>query len=185
MKNFEDQAAAWDAAVAGVGVPADATDNSLDVVIGLLERQLDRAITAIKSNDDKAALVIPAIGAIAAISGSNVRSDIASQGALAILGGTAAGGGVAAIIASIVALRPQSLSNGVVAVQAVRGSLAPSLVGKVNYMKSLGFAVSSAERLVVAKAFWVNWAFRIGAIGVVALTLFTAFGGFAASTGGK
>lgn len=182
VSSYADSAKAWDRDVAGVVVPTT-SDNSLDVVTALLEKQLDRAMAAIKTNDDKAALAIPSVGVLAGIVGSNVRSDIGSHQGLAALGAAAALAAVIAICLAIVALRPQSLSNGPLALLAVRGVSEPSDAGKLNYLKALGFAVQSAEDLVLVKALWVNWAFRVGAVGVVLLTVFVALGGFAPNGG--
>ena len=183
MASYEVLLEDWKSKVGGIPVPH--RSNSLDLVIKVLEKQLDRASAAIKSNDDKAALVIPGVAAITGIVGSNVRSDIASQTDLAILGLAAASAAVAAVCLAVYALRPQQLGNGVLPLMALRGVGAPSSVGKLAYAKSLGWAVESAEALSRAKGFAVNWAFRCGAVGVLLLTLFTVFGGFAAQGGSK
>jgi hypothetical protein len=173
---FEERAAAWDDAVRGVKAPGD--DNSLDVAIDALQRQLDRAIAGIKVNDDKAGLVIPAVGVLAAVVGSNVRPDISAHQVLAVVGLGAALGALGAILCALIALNPKSLSNGPVALRAVKGVAAPARAGKLNYLKSLGFAVQESEDVILKKAFWVQWGFRIGAVGVL-LTVFAAGGGFA------
>jgi hypothetical protein len=54
LTSFEERAREWDTAVSGLLVPGP--DNSQDVVIALLEKQLVRATATIKLNDDKAAL---------------------------------------------------------------------------------------------------------------------------------
>jgi hypothetical protein len=168
-----------------VSIPVPGPDNSLDVVISALEKQLDRAVAAVKANDDKAGLVIPAVGVLAGIVGSNVRAEVGSQLVLALLGLATAAAGVVAIVLAVGAMRPQSYSNGPVALSAVAGVGEPANLGKLHYAEALGFAVSSAEDLAVVKAFWVQWAFRVGGAGVVVLTLFAALGGFASGGTGK
>ena len=129
--------------------------------------------------------MIPAVGVLAGVVGSNVRTDIGSQQGLALLGLAAAVAGVLAIVLALVAMRPQSYSNGPLALSAVTGVGEPAANGKLHYAEALGFAVQSAEDLAVVKAFWVQWAFRVGGVGVVVLTVFAALGGFAPGGGGK
>ncbi len=183
MSTYLERARAWDAAVTGLAVPGPET--SVDVVTSVLEKQLDRAVAGIKLNDDKAAVIIPAVGVISGVVGSNVRPDIAAQPILAVLGLGAALAGVAGIVLAILALSPKSYSNGPLALEAVKGAGAPLASGKLAYLKALGFAVQSAEDLVTVKAFWVQWALRVGAVGVVAITVFAALGGFVAGGTGK
>jgi hypothetical protein len=183
MASYRELLEEWKSKVGGISIPG--ADNSLDLVISVLEKQLDRASAAIKSLDDKASLVIPGVAAIAGIVGSNVRTDIASQTWLAIMGAATGVAAVAAVCMAVYALRPQQLGNGVLPLQAVRGVGIPEAAGKLAYAKSLGWAVESAEALTLRKAFAVNWAFRIGAAGVLLLTLFIAFGGLAAQGGSK
>ena len=183
MASYDELLEDWKSKVKGIPVPQGS--NSLNLVITVLEKQLDRATAAIKSNDDKAGLVIPGVAAITGVVGSNVRPDIASQTGLAIVGLAAAIAAVAAVCLAVYALRPQQLGNGVLPLQALRGTGASRSAGKLAYAKSLGWAVESAEALSRAKGFAVNWAFRIGAVGVLLLTVFTVFGGFAVQGGSK
>jgi hypothetical protein len=169
----------WDDDVKGIAVPVDGEDDSLDLVIDLLEKQLDRAVASVKVNDDKAALVIPAVGVMVGIVGTNVRADLLLHPWLASVGFGTGVSAVAAIVLAILALRPQEFSNGVEAGRVVRAVGLPTKRGKLAYAKSLGFTVQSTERLAIVKATSVMWAFRVGATGVVLLTLFVMLGGFA------
>ena len=176
MGTYADRAKAWDAAVAGMTPPGPGS--SVDIVTSVLESQLDRAVSAIKLNDDKASIIIPAVGAISGVVGSNVRPDIVNNPILALLGLGVGLAAVGAIVLAVMALSPKTHSNGPVALQAVQGAGVPLAVGKLAYLKALGFAVQSAEDLVTVKAFWVQWAFRLGAAGVITLTVFAGLGGF-------
>jgi hypothetical protein len=180
--NYKDEASKWDAAVADVVVPRDAA--TLPLIIELLEKQLDRALQSVKNIDDKATLIVPGIGVIAGITGTNVRRDIGQQPELIALGALAGLGAVLAVLLAVVAVYPRSYDNGPNALLVVQGSDVTVEEAGLGYVKALGFAVRAAEALNQQKAAYLNWALRVAGIAIVFLTAFVGLGGFRAGGSG-
>jgi len=81
--------------------PAPQGKGSNDPVIDGMHRQIERALAAGKTSEDKAALVIPAIGVIAGITGSQISPSAAGNCILITVGLGAATGAIGAACASI------------------------------------------------------------------------------------
>lgn len=130
-----------------------------------------------RSVEDRAALVIPAIGVIVGIVGTNVSSQVKhNAGLMALLVGLAVSA-VGAVLLAILAMAPRSHSNGPSPDRAVKGISEDLTSARVNYVKSLGFAVYSEGARVNAKALWLNWSLRVLGFGILLLLLFAGLGG--------
>ena len=177
VRPFEERASDWDDAVAAEPT-ADPVEDTTQFVIDRLEAQFARATKSIASLDTKAALVIPAIGIGASIVGANLPDDLLAEPwhlmGLGLVMLVATG---AAAVSAVVSLIPVSRSNGPLPIRAVRGAREPLQDARWHYVRSLGFAVHTAEEAVVAKGYYLNWALRFGGVAVVSLILFIALGG--------
>jgi tetrahydromethanopterin S-methyltransferase subunit F len=164
----------WKAAAAPLAAPqADTTE----FVRMLLEAQLGRASASVKSIEDRAGLVIPAIGVVAGLFGADVSRRVGENAGLFWLAVGVAASAIISMLLALAALAPRSRSNGPPAQRAVQGTAEPLETARINYVKSLGFAVHSEEERVIAKATFLNWSIRVLVIGVILWTVFAALGG--------
>lgn len=143
----------------------------------LLEAQLKRASAAVSSTENKAALVIPAIGVIAGIVGADVSPAVEESPWLQGLGLLAMACGLVAGVLAVVALAPRSHSNGPPSERAVRGTVEELPLARINYVKSLGFAVYAEENRLIDKSTLLTWSLSAFGVGVLFLTIFAAVGG--------
>lgn len=138
---------------------------------------MERASAATRNVETKAALVIPAIGVIVGIVGSDVSSRVQSNGLILGLGLLLVLAAIATIVLAILALAPRMHSSGPPAERAVKGIVEEADYARVNYVKSLGFAVHSEENRANDKATLLKWSLTSFGVGVLFLLLFAGFGG--------
>jgi hypothetical protein len=168
-----DPSAAWDKKMEGVPIANAAT---APFVIDALEAQLDRALSASKSTDDKAALVIPAIGLIVGIVAPGVKVGLDGIAMWFAIGAAACG--IISGLLAVGALAPWwKRSNGPDPERAVRGAAEPVETARSNYLRSLGFAVASTTDQVWKKSFVLNASLTVAAAGIVLVILLAAAGG--------
>ena len=175
-EEFDARARAWDGEVEK---PRPKTDQAtVDFLLGALKDQLERSNAAVAAMDNKAALVVPAVGVVATLVGSDIVPDLASRPvALAALV-LASLCGAASIALAIRVLAPWSTrSVGPDPLRLVRGAGDSVLAAKLGVLNSLGFAVQTAVETVMEKGLYLTWSMRMGALGVIALVVFMAFGG--------
>jgi hypothetical protein len=174
MVTYSERVRRWDAAVAGISIPDPETGQ---LSISVLEAQLERAVDVVRAADDKAALVIPAIGIVAGLIGSPRAIDPASEPLLTGVGIGAAVCGIAAALFAVLTLLPRERSIGPDPKRVVLGSDEAVANARVNYVQSLGFAVQSTQDLALVKTNYLSWAFRVAAAGITLVILFVALGG--------
>lgn len=109
--------------------------------------------------------------------GTDVSPSFRTSLLLQVLGGLALLSGITSGALAIFALAPRSHSNGPPAIRAVRGIAEELSTARVNYVKSLGFAVHSEENRSIDKSTFLKWSLISFGTGVLALTLFAALGG--------
>jgi hypothetical protein len=174
LADWNTRTATWDSAVAE---PRAAHDpGTSEFAQHVLEAQLDRAIAASRAIDDKAALVIPAIGVILSVAAPNI--DTALDRAALSFGLIAAAGAIAAAVSALFSLAPWwRLSLGPLALKVVRGTSDPPDRARSEYLKSLGFAVHSTSEQIIVKANWLSLSIVASAIGVIAFVLLVVAGG--------
>lgn len=178
-RSFKHKADEWDQSIDAEPTPKPQPE-SVKFVIGVLERQLERANTIIKHADDKAVVIIPAVGVVAGLTGDSAL--VSFEGKSWVVVGTGVGAAIAAVVAvacALISLLPRSRSNGPLAIRVVRGVSSEVQDARWHYVRSLGFAVQTAEEEAVKKGGWINRAFRTSAVGVLLLATFIGTGGLA------
>lgn len=172
--DYAEQRAWWKVAATPPG-PSNA--DTTQFVQTLLEAQLARASASVKSLEDRAALVIPAIGVVAALFGAEVSNRLDKNIGLLALGLMVGACAIASMLLALGALAPRSRSNGPPPHRAVQGTSEELEAARLNYVKSLGFAVHSEEERVLAKATFLNWSIRVFVLGAILWIAFAAMGG--------
>jgi hypothetical protein len=182
LGNYEQERTNWNQAVAGITVPG--TKDTADFLIAGLEKQLDRAVAAVSANETKASLIIPAIGAIVGITGVKLNTErLADPLLIAITALGVLAGAVAVVLAALV-LSGRSRSNGPDPIRIVKGVGLAEEKARLNYIKSLGFAVQSSQQASNAKSFYLNWSLRALAVSVILIVILAGLGGFEAPAAG-
>ena len=177
-ENYKDRTDEWDAEM--TGIPDSGEVASLDAINANLKDKLERANGAVKVLDDKAALVIPAIGAIAAITGSQISAKVQDNWYLIALGVAAALCAVSAIGFALSCLKPRDHDNGADALVLLQLAHDPDPALKMKIAKSMGFASVTTEYMTLQKAWHLQASMMFGGVGVILLTAFVALGGMAA-----
>lgn len=168
----------WRDAVSGVAKPGRGAP--VEFVIGVLETQLVRANAAIKANEDKAALVIPAIGVIVGVTGAKLTTARLDNAGLNLLITAIVVLGVLAVASAILCLSPASRSNGPEPSLAMAGVHDTPAEARFHYLDALGFAVYSTQQVGNRKAHYLNWSLRCLGLAVLLTVVLAGFGGFQA-----
>ncbi len=158
--------------------PRPALKETTIVLQDLLEKQLDRATSAVAAIDTKAALVIPSVGVITTVVVGHVAD--ATRDSLLLTGVLAGVVALAtlAVLLSLLCLAPSwQRSNGPQPLPVVLASGEDELRVRLGYVNQLGFAVQTAEMTANAKAQILNWGIRAGALGTILLVVDLALGG--------
>ena len=172
--DYEEQRRWWRTAAAPEGKSLPETTVFVQRV---LEAQLERARAAVRSIETKAALVIPAIGVVVGIVGSEVSSSVSKLPLLLTLWTLVVLAGISAVVLAVLALWPRTRSNGPPAQRAVKGIVEEEEAARVNYVKSLGFAVHSEEESANDKGTLLKWSLTSFGAGVLLLLVFAGLGG--------
>jgi hypothetical protein len=175
LGSWDQRVAAWDARV---NVPRRAYPETARLIVDALSGQLDRTNGAIEHMDSKAALVIPGVAAAAGLIGTSVKGAALSNLVVLALLVAICLAAIFSVLFSLVCLGPfYRRSNGAIPLDLTLATGDDPLVARVRLANSLGFAVDRAEEVLIVKGFWLEWAMRLIAVGVLALLVFVILGG--------
>ncbi len=175
LPSLDERKRVWDEATAKDRL---ADPKTTRLIQRALESQLTRSREALKNLDDKASLVIPGVGIVGGVVGTNVHRATLSDGfALALFGGVLVSA-VLAVLFSLYALAPDYvLANGPDPERFVVATGELPIAERVRLVNDLGFAVKTTQDAVNEKALWLNFSMRAAGIGVGMLLVFIAVGG--------
>lgn len=156
---------------------APPVEENLQLAVTTLETLLGRLLAARQQLDTKAALIIPAIGAVGGIAADRAAPN--PSGLALWLGGAAIGLAVVAVLYAIGAVWPSDHSAGPRAVFTAR------MTDTTNHLRygqavadALALAVADTQRLVDTKGNRVRRSLAAGGAAVILLLLYVAAGGW-------
>jgi hypothetical protein len=162
----------------GLEAEREVSADTAAIIQEALEGQLARARGLVNDADRKAALVIPGVGVLAGLFGTQVSPSVADNPAMSGLLLAIVAGAVMSVLAALLTLAPEwTSSNGPDTKLVSRATGHPPVAIRAALVAALGFAVHSTEEVALHKARYLAWAFRSGAVTVVLFVVFAGLGG--------